>query len=578
MEPRDYQKAADEAVWDYLRTSPDGHPLIVLPTGAGKSLVIAMLIQQALEYGGRVICLAHRKELLEQNREKILALCPGIQVGLNSAGLRRHDFDSDVICAGIQSVYRKALEFGRRELIIVDEAHLISDNEDSMYSRFIGDLVKVNPRARLVGLTATPYRTGEGLLSGPDRLFSEIVYEAFTGDLIAAGYLCPLTNKPTEQAVDTSAIAIRGGEFAQKQMEQAFDQDDIVEAACRELVSKAEGRRSIIVFCSGVDHAQHVAQKLVDRTIDHVGVITGQTPKEERAQMLQHFRDGDYRWLVNVDVLTTGFDAPRVDCVAVLRATMSPGLFCQIVGRGLRLHPSKSDCLVLDFGGNIQRHGSLDSPDYGRETGGRSRSQVLEDETVEREPARPAEIICPSCGNGVAARFAFCPECGANIPEAIRHEATADVDGKLIGEEGPVSWVVSDVYWRKHVKKGDIDAPPTLCVSYWVHRAGAGGNLEQQEVREWVCFDHQGFARTKADRWWQDRSETQEPASVADALRLLELGACRQPSTITTVKEGKWRRIVSVDYADQKPALEDLAAMAAENVEPAEGLDDWMPF
>ena len=576
MEPRDYQRAADQAVWDYLRASPDGHPLIVLPTGAGKSLVIAMLIQQAIEYGGRVICLAHRKELLEQNREKILALCPGIQVGLYSAGLRRHDFDSDVICAGIQSVYRKALEFGRRELIIVDEAHLISDNEDSMYSRFIGDLVRVNPRARLVGLTATPYRTGEGLLAGPDRLFSEIVYEAFTGDLIAAGYLCQLTNKPTGQ-VDTSTIAIRGGEFVQKAMEQAFDQDDVVEAACRELVGKAGDRRSIIVFCSGVDHAQHVAEQLQEMTVDQVRVITGQTPKDERAKLLQYFRDGSIRWLVNVDVLTTGFDAPRVDCVAVLRATMSPGLFCQIVGRGLRLHPSKSDCLVLDFGGNIQRHGSLDSPDYGRETGGRSRSQVVE-ESVEREPAQPAEIICASCGLGIAARFAFCPECGASIPEAIRHQAIADTDGQLLGEEGPVEWVVNDVFWKQHNKKNAPDAPPTLCMIYWVHRDGAGGNLEHQEVREWICFSHQGFARTKAERWWQDRSETQEPKDVADALRLLGLGACRHPATITTVRDGKWRRIVSVDYNEPKPALDDLAAMAAERVDSAEGLDDWMPF
>lgn len=112
MKPREYQTAADEAVWDYLRTSPDGHPLIVLPTGAGKSLVIAMLIQQAIEYGGRVIVLAHRKELLEQNLEKIKLLCPGISSGIYSAGLRRYDTESDVICAGIQSVHRKALLFG----------------------------------------------------------------------------------------------------------------------------------------------------------------------------------------------------------------------------------------------------------------------------------------------------------------------------------------------------------------------------------------------------------------------------------------------------------------------------------
>jgi DNA repair protein RadD len=270
MKPREYQTAADEAVWDYLRTSSDGHPLIVLPTGAGKSLVIAMLIQQAIEYGGRVIVLAHRKELLEQNLEKIKLLCPGISSGIYSAGLRRYDTESDVICAGIQSVHRKALLFGRRELIIVDEAHLISDNEDSMFSRFIGDLVKVNPRARLVGLTATPYRTGEGLLSGPDRLFSKIVYEAFTGDLIGQGFLCPLTNQPTDKPVDVSGVAVRGGEFVARQMEAAFDQASIVDAACQEIAASCHDRRSVIVFCSGVDHAEHVAETLRGIVTDRV--------------------------------------------------------------------------------------------------------------------------------------------------------------------------------------------------------------------------------------------------------------------------------------------------------------------
>ena len=153
-------------------------------------------------------------------------------------------------------------------------------------------------------------------------------------------------------------------------------------------------------------------------------MITGQTDKEERKRHLEDFRAGSLRWLVNVDVLTTGFDAPRVDCVAVLRATMSPGLFCQIVGRGLRTSPEKQDCLILDFGGNIERHGSLDDPHYGRDTGGRSQSQVQE-ETAPRESQGPAEIDCPQCGIGIPSRFAFCPECGADIPDAIRHQATA---------------------------------------------------------------------------------------------------------------------------------------------------------
>jgi len=551
MKPREYQEESHAAIWDALRDT-DQNPLVVLPTGAGKSLVIAMMIQQAREYGARVMVLAHRKELLEQNLEKIKLLCPGISSGLYSAGLRRYDTESDVICAGIQSVHRKALVFGRRELVIIDEAHLINDMDDSMYNRFLTDLGKVNPKLRCVGLTATPYRTGEGLLAGPDRLFGLICYEAFTGDLIGQGFLCPLTNQPTEKPVDISGVAIRGGEFVARQMEAAFDQASIVDAACQEIVASCHDRRSVIVFCSGVDHAEHVAETLRGIVTERVEVITGQTDKEKRKQHLEDFRAGSLRWLVNVDVLTTGFDAPRVDCVAVLRATMSPGLFCQIVGRGLRLHPEKSDCLVLDFGGNIQRHGSLDSPDYGRDTGGRSKSQVQE-ETAPRESQGPAEIDCPQCGIGIPARFAFCPECGADIPDAIRHQATADTASQLVGEEGPVEWVVSDVWYRSHQKKNSPDSPITLCCTYWIHRAGAEGNLEQQEVKEWVCFDHTGFARSKAEKWWERRSLVKCPASVQDALDMIDCGAVRVPASIHTQKEGKWRRVINADFTSPRP-------------------------
>ena len=236
MKPRYYQQQSHDAAWDFLRDQP-GNPLIVLPTGSGKSLVIAMLVQQAREFDARVIVLQHRKELIRQNAEKIQTLLPDIKVGFNSAGLRRHDFDNDVICAGIQSVYRKAHEFGRRELIIVDEAHLIGGSE-SMYGRFIADIQQLNDRARVAGMTATPFRTGEGPICGKSKLFQRICYEAQTGDLINAGFLCPVTNKPAVSSIDTSGIKVQGGEFVHRAAERAFDSGDNVKHACKEIVDK----------------------------------------------------------------------------------------------------------------------------------------------------------------------------------------------------------------------------------------------------------------------------------------------------------------------------------------------------
>jgi len=566
VQPRYYQAAANEAAWSYM-ASGAGNPLIVLPTGAGKSLVIALLVRQALAFNQQVLVLAHRKELLQQNAEKIETLV-GVSVGLNSAGLRQHDFDSAVICAGIQSVYRKAWDFGARGLVLIDEAHLISDDDSSMYGQFLEGLQVVNRRLFACGLTATPYRTGEGCIAGDGKLFSGVCYEAMTGQLIGEGWLAPLTNTPAEGAVDMSGVARRGGEFVQADMERAFSGDDKVLRAVCEIVALTEGRRSVIVFCAGVMHAEQVAQCLREITRERVECVTGDTPPDDRKRTLEDFRSGLLRWCVNVDVLTTGFDCPRIDAIAVLRATMSPGLFAQIVGRGLRKTEGKADCLVLDFGGNISRHGSLDSPDYGRYTGGRGHQAG---ERIETEGAG-GQKICPKCGTSCAARSAFCPECGNGFP--VNHEETADLSSQITGKPEPEAWTVERVTWSRHVKKDAPEKPPTLRVNYEGYPADAGpGNLSRDVISEWVCVEHEGFAGQKAFGWWQCRSAIAFPQSVEAAIDLLDAGACRQPSTIWVVPEGKWKRIARVEFSDEIPDKADVQARMVDGLS-----DDDVPF
>ncbi len=570
MQARYYQDAANHAAWEWM-ASGRGNPLIVLPTGAGKSVVIGMLIRQALEFNQRVLCLAHRKELLVQNAEKISAMA-GVQVGLNSAGLRRHDFDSAVICAGIQSVYRKALDFGARGLILVDEAHLISSDTDSMYGQFLTDLARVNSRLFCVGLTATPFRTGEGSIAGQGKLFSGICYEAMTGTLINEGYLSALTNKPAEGAVDTSRVSIRGGEFVAAELERVFGGDEKVQAACSEIVRACAGRQSVLVFCAGVAHAEQVCECLRTMTGEQVETVTGETDTMTRSRILSDFRHGHLRWCVNVDVLTTGFDAPRIDALAVLRATMSPGLFAQIVGRGLRKADGKQDCLVLDFGGNIARHGSLDAADYGRYTGGKGWERG---ETIEREGAGGTKV-CEKCRIECAARSAFCPECGWAFP--VNHESTADTESQITGKPEPELFVVQSVDWHRHEKKRDPDAVPSLCISYTCYPEKRGpGNLTTNVVREWVCIEHEGFARQKAVGWWITRSKQDVPDTVRDAIDLLSRGGCRQATRLWVVPEGKWQKIVRVEFDDEIPD-DDAMADPFAPVEAAEADEDWVPF
>ena len=538
--PRYYQSAADDAVWKFLAEQA-GNPIVVLPTGAGKSLVIAMMCKQAREFDARVVVLQHRKELIQQNAEKIQILIPEIKIGIYSAGLKSKQVQEDVVCAGIQSVYRKALSLGRREMILIDEAHLCSSEDESMYGQFLADVKLGNPKQRVVGLTATPFRTGSGPLCGRNKLFQRICYESFTGDLIQQGFLCPITNRPAEKMVDTSLFKMRGGEFIENEMQSAFDTSDNVSAACSEIVAKCSDRHSVLVFSAGVAHAEHIADTLRTMTGEVVGIVTGETFPMERAATLSDFKRGSLRWLVNCDVLTTGFDAPCIDAICVLRATISPGLFAQMVGRGLRKHESKQNCTVLDFGENIKRHGSLDDRNYGRAgvAAGMSRSESAENNGRGKE--------CPNCGLDVAARSAECEDCGFIFP--VKHESQADHESAITGQTPPEVWNVVSVGCARHTKRNDPEAHPTFRIDYECQQDG----MMKQTISEYICLQHSGYARVKAGLWWQARSAIECPNDVREAIDLFRRGACRNPIRITTEKDGKYFRIKSVEFDSEKP-------------------------
>lgn len=566
-----YQREACDAVYASL-CSESGNPLIELPTGSGKSLVIAEVVRLAVQqWGGRVICLAHRKELLEQNAEKIKALLPlGITAGIYSAGLRRYATDDHVILAGIQSVYKKAADFGRRQLVVIDESHLVPCDGEGMYRRFLDDLRTCNPDFRVVGLTATPFRTDSGELCGPDRLFQRICYSAPIPRLIADGFLSPVTSRPADNTVDTSKLHVRGGEFVAGEMEALFDGAELVAASCREIVAKTADRKSVLIFCAGISHAEHVAKCLGHLTGETVGLVTGGTTPLERSATLTAFKNRELRFLCNVDVLTTGFDAPCIDAIAVLRATQSAGLFAQICGRGFRLYPTKVDCVVLDFGENIKRHGPLDSKDYGR------RMQAPRGEAVEK--------VCPNCELGCAAGCAVCPSCGFAFPprepRKPNHNGEADHGSDLLTQP-PSVWIVEEVNFVRHRKsKAQPGDPDTLRVDYLAKKES--GSLPER-ISEWVCMDHPegGYAYRKACQWWGARSkaipEYDENNSCIDScINWWKRGAVATPSRITAVQDGKFWRITGqeLDPIPEPDEWQDESVLA----EPELFEDEDIPF
>lgn len=556
-----YQEEACAAAWQHL-CGQAGNPVVVLPTGAGKSHVIAEISRKAIEeYKGRVIVVAHRKELLDQNAEKIRALLPDVKIGTFSAGLRKRETGEDIVVGGIQSIFRKAHEFGERHLVLIDEVHLVPRDGEGMYRTFINELRAINPKLRMIGLTATPFRTNEGSLCRADGLFQKICYDAPIQRLIADGFLCPVTNQAATSQANTSGLYIRGGEFIAREVENLFSGHAVVMPACREIVEKTRDRHSVLVFCSGVDHAGEVATTIQGLTGERCGIVDGNTPPLERASILADFKAQRLRFLCNVDVLTTGFDAPCVDAIAILRATMSPGLFAQICGRGLRIHESKANCLILDFGENIKRHGPIDAIDYGRE---RQKAGTGEGEAPTK--------ICPNCEEPLHAGVREC-SCGFRFPDRQpKHGESADVASAVLAE--PETWRVEGGLWHRHVKRNAPEAPPTLRIDYQCVRSD-GGNIVET-ISEWVCLEHTGFALQKAHRWWREHSRALPPASVEDAIYLSACGATVCPYEITTIAEGRFRKITARKIDELPETWREEPALAA--FEETEEFSDEMPF
>lgn len=548
---RPYQQAAIDATWSYL-THQSGHPVIVVPTGGGKSLLCAELARGAIENNLRVMVLAHRKELLQQNAEKIRALLPDASVGIYSAGLRSKDTDDEVIVAGIQSVFKRAFDFDARHLIIVDEAHLIPNAGDGMYRQFLADMKLSNPKHRVVGLTATPYRLNSGLIIGPNELFDAYSYEVPIAELIDDGYLSPVVNRPVKE-VDTSGLHHRGGEFINNEVESLFD-SHVVEA-CEETVAiaNADNRRHVLIFCSGVQHATHVKEIIESATDETVGLVTGETLPLERATTLDSFKRGELRWLINVDVLTTGFDAPCIDCIAIMRATESPALLAQMLGRGFRLSPGKRDFLTLDFGGNLRRLGQIDDPEFGKV---KPKAEGGEHDAPQKQ--------CPACLESVHAGVRECGYCGFRFPPPeTKHGANADTATPVLQSQvEPERWDVLEVACGVHIKKGATEyTPKTFRMDYSCVPLGseASGNLETQVISEWICVEHSGFARRKAEQWWSARSCIPCPTSAEMAVEIQQGLGLADTTEITTKKEGKYRRIIDAKLGDKPDAWEQPA-------------------
>lgn len=535
FELRDYQRAAIDATYQYWADQRGDNPLIVAPTGAGKTAIIAQLVKEAMSFSGtRVLMLTHVKELLEQGAQGLLRMYPQADFGFYSASIGQKRLDKPITFAGIQSVWQKAYEIiPPPDLVLIDEAHMLPRNSDTRYGKFVADLKVCNPSVKIVGLTATPYRLDSGMLhKGKGAIFDGIAYDISVGMLMDQGYLSPIISKGGLKQIDLTNVKKRGGEFVAADLAASASDPELVAATVAEIVELGANRKSWLLFSSGVAHAEMLAEGISSHGIS-CEVVTGEDPAKLRGAKIARFKAGKTRCLVNCNVLTTGFDAPSVDLVALVRATESTGLYVQMVGRGTRLAEGKEDCLILDYGQNVQRHGFIDQVNPNKKAGGSG-----DDEAPAKE--------CPSCQSMLPTATRICPECDHEFPAPELNHAQKSYGGAMLSTQVQMEWLdVEDVFYQRW--EGKAGKRDTLRVTYYC------GVLR---VSEWLCPDHGGYAA--------ERYKARLPSLGGQALTvddaILEARDWVKPSQIRVKPDGKYHQIVQFDYTQKELSHAEKAA------------------
>lgn len=554
---RPYQRKCMDAFYDYYATGNGGHGVIVVPTAGGKSLIIGGLISEICQRWTRqrILLLSHVRELIAQNHSKILTCWPTAPAGIYSASLGKRQAHHPIVSATIQSVYKKSAVLGHRDLVFIDEAHLLNSEGTGMYNELIAQLMEINPALKVCGFTATDYRLDSGPLTD-GKLFDDIIIEINIKTLLAEGYLTPPIGKQSLIQADMEGVKITAGEYNIKQMAERFDQLAFINKALDNDLQFLEGRRSIALFSATIENAKHLAAAMIARGIE-CEVIDGTMAAEQRDDILDRFRTYRLRAVASVGVITTGTDMPNMDAILLFRATQSTGLFQQIIGRGFRViygdgfdlatsegrlsaigNGPKPNFLVLDHGGNVERHGPItciQKPEK-REKGER------------RKVEKPKAKICEICRTAWPLEVTICGLCKHQM--VSEKDAIANLNVEASGEEilgtpfsrseAPQWFAVENVSYFRHIKAG---APDSMRVTYY---------CGIMQFNEWIALQspYPGI-RHKALNWWNNRGGTpflgtQDDKKVTFALK--NFNTLKKPLRILVKKKERFYEILQHDF------------------------------
>ena len=560
--PRDYQVDAREAIWRYFNKFK-GNPLVLMPTGTGKSVVIGDFSRSCLfAYPRtRIMCVTHVETLIAQNYAKFLQVWPTAPAGIYSAGLERRDTLQQVIFAGIQSVYQRPEVFGHIDILIVDEAHLIGPNAEAMYQKFIKALKARNPHLKVIGFTATGWRMGFGELVG-GGIFTDIAIDMTTPEawnwFVDMGYLAPLTTKKTDFHLEANGVKLTAGEYNLGELEKAVDKEHLTRMVVEEMLAKAHDRNQWMIFATGKKHCDHVAAMLAEYGEEALSIHSG---KHNANELVKEYCAGNARIAVSMNKLTTGVDAPGIDFIGNLRHTKSSAMWVQMLGRGTRpLYEEGYDlstvegrlaamaasmkpegCLVADFARNIETLGPINDP-------------VIPPRVKKRAGGKgsappPVQVACPACMTYCSANALVCPNCTYEFPIKVnhdRHASTAEVMVRAKAQEEPrveivpVAHVTYAIHYRRNSGK-----PPSIRVSYY-----APGMMRKYE--EYVCFEHP-TQKARSANWWRERipdiwpKNTPAPETCNQALEWLS--HLKTPHAIHVWVNTKPQKVMNHEFA-----------------------------
>lgn len=559
---RDYQARVKRELYDWFANHPKGFPIVDACVGAGKSIIIADLCKDMIEKAPdtRIIMCVASRELCEQNMQKLLAIWPDAPAGICSAALGSKDTDSQIIFATIGTLARRVDELGTVDVMIIDECHNINTANTGMYRKMIETLQDTtSPHMAVIGFTGTPFRgNGVWLWQGKDPIFEGVASRVTMDELLKLGYLAPLVVEPMEAKIDTADVKITAGDYNSKQLSELLDDKDLARACVDDLYIRGQGRKKWLIFCHSIEHANLVLNEV--RSFDVTAeMVIGETPSDSREKILKAYKmpydhSDAINILVNVGVLTTGFDAPMIDLIALLRPTKSPVLYVQMAGRGMRIAEGKTDCLWLDYTSTTYELGPVNTI--------RGRNASPKGETAKGEPCKH----CSKCGEKNPVYMSDCLSCGEPFSPNQSEKAVGNQSGNAeIIDDGNAKWAnVTGLGYVRHTSRKS--GKSTLRVDYYT-------DLQIHPISEYICIEHEGYAFDKACQWWREHNLGPVPTSIDDALHLLHASSLNRPAKIEVKRDGKFWKVIGREFGK----VSEIYSLPPIKVQPLDDMDD-MPF